>query len=928
MSTFHTTYSKIGGPPDKLVLDQLARRKKLLQKGSFLSEDTGRTTEDLILLNSNTGWIRMMSSVDVLDKTTNAYSSDLAKKYIMLGGSLYKNATKESYQIKEGFQKLGEGLLPSSSYEKTPIEGFVPMPGITSFVVQSKNQFGTLRVGTVEFQANSIEQLSELERLFLRPGFSVLLEWGHSVYINNEGSRVNGHPGISPKEFFSIQNKKEIVKRVQQEKQKSSGNYDAVFAFIKNFTWSYSKYGTYDCKVDIVSMGEIVESLKVIIDPDSTVFAGTGISSEDTDARANLTPLHQVLHDIKNSPADVETAIAMSSRLALVNEALGKNGKQLIFHRFANGAPSTDNNTPPAPYNFVPLCVILETLNQTMVLKDNEGNIVSFYSGFSHLLYAKPTTPYVTFPGHFILDPSVGFLPKTNQFIVGFKFAVGVETYSYFENDITDICVNVDYALSILDSVCSGTEVTDQVILKFLQNLLSGIQDSAGQVNDFAFHYEEDEFMFYIIDRNVTPPGNKEAEIDIAGLGSSLESLNISSRLTNKIGNVVAVSAQAAGTDAGDELLAMQQWNYGLKDRIITDRNYNGKTTSATPDNNKNNISENTTQLQAAKIVKYTQDVEKLSTNPGANSLAIPQLTYTITNKSDTDLAGLKSLHRRLMYRILHNTVIEKTSAPPGLIPLNLQMKMLGIGGMKVGQVFHIPEKLLPEAYRGEQGKGPKIGFMVFDPSHTIQNNRWVTDLRCGMVITEADPKRQKSNLSLEQILTENSDIANVDLQPVTEGKTRKDVQGYTTSQSGVDLIKSSEGLELEAYPDPGTKGKPITIGYGTTVMNGRPILPDQRITKEYAETLLKQDLQRTFEKGVKTYVKVPVSQGEFDALVSFTYNCGVGNLSKSTLLQQLNAGQYERASEEFIKWNKAAGKVLPGLTKRRVKEANMFRTS
>ena len=931
MSNFYNKASVIGGPPDPAVLTQLRIRKKLLDKGSFLSTTLERSTEDLLVLNSNSGWVRMMSSVDVLDPTTNAFSSDLAKKYVMVGGSLYNNPELNSFTRKQGFDYDGKNTKAFSSYEKSSLEGFVPMPGITNFVVQSKNQFGTLRVGSIEFQANSIEQLSDLEKLFLRPGFSVLLEWGHSVYLDNTGSRVNGHPGIEPKEFFSIFNKKKIVERVQQEKAKSSGNYDAVFAFIKNFTWSLSRYGAYDCKVDIVSMGEIVESLKVLIDPNTTVFAGTGYTSEDTDARANLTPLHQVLHEIKNSPADVEKAVKNNKKLGLIDEALKKIGKKLMFHRFANGDVGEDKE--PTPYNYVPLHVILETLNQTMVLKDCEGNIVTFYSGQLKPDSKTPLTPYVTFPWHFILNPAIGFLPKHSLNKMGFNFAYSKSTKDYLKDDITDICISIDHALAILDGVCNEKEVTDQVLLNFLQQLLLSVQDSAGNINEFALHYEEDEFMFYIIDRNVTPPGDQAAVIDTAGLGSVVESINISSRLTSKISNIVAISAQAAGTDAGDELFAMQQWNYGLVDRIIPERNFKKCATSkpkptGTPDDNKNDISENDTQLEVAKLFSYTKEIEKLSYNSIANTYVYSTLTFTITNKPDTDISGLKSLHRRLMYRVLNNTIAETNSAPPNLIPLSLQLKMLGIGGLKVGQVFHLPEEILPSSYRGEAGKGPKIGFMIFDPSHTIQNNRWVTDLRCSMVLTEAKKSRKARPVKeLEQELVVNSDLAVATLTPVADGKSRKDIQGYVTGQQGVELIKSSEGLELEAYPDPGSKGKPITIGYGTTKINGANVLPGQKITAAYAETLLKADLKQ-FENGVKKYVKVPLSQGEFDALVSFSYNCGLGNLSTSTLLQQLNAGRYEAASEQFIRWNKAKGKVLPGLTKRRTREANMFRAS
>ena len=137
-------------------------------------------------------------------------------------------------------------------------------------------------------------------------------------------------------------------------------------------------------------------------------------------------------------------------------------------------------------------------------------------------------------------------------------------------------------------------------------------------------------------------------------------------------------------------------------------------------------------------------------------------------------------------------------------------------------------------------------------------------------------------------------------------------------SQKGLDLIKSFEGLELKAYKD--SVGV-LTIGWGST---GSHVKPGMVITKEQAETLLKQDVSR-FEKGVNDLVKVPLTQNQFDSLVSFSFNLGLGNLKSSTLLKKLNASDYSGAANEFLRWNKAAGEVLNGLTRRRQAEKDMF---
>ncbi|MDV1795073.1 lysozyme [Enterobacter asburiae] len=142
------------------------------------------------------------------------------------------------------------------------------------------------------------------------------------------------------------------------------------------------------------------------------------------------------------------------------------------------------------------------------------------------------------------------------------------------------------------------------------------------------------------------------------------------------------------------------------------------------------------------------------------------------------------------------------------------------------------------------------------------------------------------------------------------------------TSEKGIAVIKQFEGCKLTAYQD--SVGV-WTIGYGwTQPVDGKPIRAGMTIKQETAERLLKTGLV-SYESDVSRLVKVGVTQGQFDALVSFTYNLGSRSLSTSTLLRKLNAGDYAGAADEFLRWNKAGGKVLNGLTRRREAERDLF---
>lgn len=140
----------------------------------------------------------------------------------------------------------------------------------------------------------------------------------------------------------------------------------------------------------------------------------------------------------------------------------------------------------------------------------------------------------------------------------------------------------------------------------------------------------------------------------------------------------------------------------------------------------------------------------------------------------------------------------------------------------------------------------------------------------------------------------------------------------------GLELIKSFEGFYSKPYLDP--IGIP-TIGYGATYYPNKKkvTMKDKPLTEKEASDLLKE-MMVTYENDVKRLVKRELNQNQFDALVSFTYNLGSANLGKSTLLKKVNANPCDKTiKDEFLKWNKAGGKVLNGLTRRRNAEAELY---
>jgi lysozyme len=142
-------------------------------------------------------------------------------------------------------------------------------------------------------------------------------------------------------------------------------------------------------------------------------------------------------------------------------------------------------------------------------------------------------------------------------------------------------------------------------------------------------------------------------------------------------------------------------------------------------------------------------------------------------------------------------------------------------------------------------------------------------------------------------------------------------------NKEGADLIKSFEGCKLKAYQ---CSAKKWTIGYGNTFFeDGTPVVAGNAISQQKAEDMFEL-IASEFAAKVAKLVTSNVTDNQFGALVSFAYNCGVVNLQKSTLLKKVNANHNDPSiRSEFLKWNKAGGKVLAGLTRRREAESNLY---
>jgi hypothetical protein len=259
----------IGEPLNGYVIDQIISRQILHSSGSRGDE---RTDIQINLFNSNTSWVKLASGVSVS-------SGRLAD--IGLGSELAQMGLAKTYVLNSGISKLGtseygypqlqqrQGFLPqqpNSSYSYGSY-GYSPMPGIISADIKTLNR-GSLKKATVRLLANNKQQFDIIDLLYLRLGYTVLLEWGNSMYTPDGKSKAIVRNTLIEDLFFKKSSKGsylDMLEPIERRRAKYDGNYDGLLGKISNFNWTFKEDGSYEIELTIISLGDVIESLKTNI---------------------------------------------------------------------------------------------------------------------------------------------------------------------------------------------------------------------------------------------------------------------------------------------------------------------------------------------------------------------------------------------------------------------------------------------------------------------------------------------------------------------------------------------------------------------------------------------------------------------------------------------------------------------------------------
>lgn len=761
-----------GVPINDGVNKQLERRKALLSK-------TERTPEELMLLSNRGAWVRLVSGINVVPKENQArykylsvpnianedrdeiiselkkVGNEDAKENILIGGTLYsKTKTQErdgkkinvtTPFLRDGLQVNQVGLNDNSgTYSQSPTYGYRPMPGIVSFKVASKSAYGALKEAEVGIQVNSREQLDIIDKLYLRPGYDMLIEWGNASYIDKSGEPVI-HSNSVFGDFLTAKPPRDINAKIQQIKDKSEYNYDALIGKVINFTWNYNQDGTYLCSIKLITRGELIESLNsnkhATKDNSLQKYSkeNTGPGSSDIDTSDTISLLINSLRYI-----NVETFNNFKNEL--------EDGDKITVVRTPElkGETHSDDSDTEGSKNyhwFIPLRDLFSILNQRFIERSSlEDTVFKFSTDFNQ-------GTYVTHKLHVSSDPGICALPykgnpqskqlagRTVRDMYGnivpttFQQAYNSMNSKFEEGEFSiksplSILVNLDHVLDVQKTFLNQKKSNlnkQQVLYSFIKQILDDISTSLGGINIFDLHSDDENDQWVLVDRNAfgsSPESEPLPRIDITGLNSFVTNFGLSSKISNAIATQLAIGASASGlSQRGNETLL--KYNEDLINRYDFAPPLG---TTLTVTNEEDELLDLMDQIGNAYISYFA----------GRTYSKSEFKDLVIKNSTFSEVYGAKE--RR------SDRIDKKPTYFPGLLPMDLNLEIDGISGLKVGEAFTINPEILPKRYEN------KIGFVITQIENQVGNdNRWSTALTCKMfnlpataVATEIEAKKKE----------------------------------------------------------------------------------------------------------------------------------------------------------------------------------------
>jgi hypothetical protein len=724
------------------IIGQINQRQKIA--GSLK-----RTNEQLLYLNNKNGWVRMVSSVNVTQlgiRNLPRVGNELAKEFILFNG-----VTSSTTGARAG---VWPGTGPSENYAYGlggTNFGLKPIPGITQTTIKTETR-GSLKTATINITAHNKEQFDIIDVLYMRLGYSILLEWGHSNFFYNNGTYESNNPFSLANEFLNGSLKYDThLQKIQEYKLKSNGNYDAIVAKVVNFNWNYTKEGTYNITLTLRSMGDVIESLKSNI----LLPGGTIPKSEDSDKKPPTDTPKQVIKAFANAHEIGKEFYKAQQDLA----------KAPITNVGSNTRMLTTTDTKSSGYDDNRSSVIY--YRQTYGGEGGE----QYYVKFSHFLYILESKiiPNVDLENVKLLkinnrvktniiyyqNRQVSSNPGICNFSISFgkskinKFMVGADQYllpnsgtKKFKGNFYGRLMNTYFSLSfILTELEALKDEKGKVsIYDLLNSLCKGWNQSTGQVNQLEPTINAETNEIIIIDETALPNrddvlrelglNTTTAFFDVYGLYYTLNNsatsgfirdLSFNTTISNKLATMLTVGATSNGYILGEDATALSRMNNGLEDR------FKNKITTPETNTDETEVTSNPLETNYKEIFDIANEfVNTLSNGDGTKTPKWDQEVITAFTNIQTQLLEYDQFKKTQAEQLKQSSPENKaniSSPNAGFLPFDLQITIDGLSGIKVYQKYSIDTAFLPSNYPNA------LEFIVKGITHTIQNNEWITTL-------------------------------------------------------------------------------------------------------------------------------------------------------------------------------------------------------
>lgn len=744
--------------------------RQILARQDVLSSES-RQSHFSRFVSGKAPFIRMTSLVDYKG------TSNLAKDYILYGGTAIYNEQTNRENLRGGFARGDKRATTAYGNLGNRMYGIRPMPGIESAEIRTISAYGSLKEATVNFYAWDKKQLEDLEILFMRPGYFVFLEWGWSMYLDTALSGVdyendiyadyNNKPVSIPVNDINIKtsdarvdvikqvwNENDLYDKIDRMRQAYSGNYDAILGRIKNFSWEIMPNGGYQCSTTLISIGEVIDSLKI-----SNVTAQKFETPENSQEVYQATTLDLFFDMLSSDIASLRTNPLFNQYVTEAAKVPGIHADVIKKVKFA-----AENNSNP---NYIQFAFFIYMLNSQINYFNTQG-----LSNKNNRMIIMEIPVYnkrgisnglcVASEDSISVNPNVCLIQnKKATFVCGDPRGFDLNLTSpgsnvpykeyLHENTSLGVIGNIYFSVNFLKNTYRSLLKNGDVKLgDFLLAILNQANIALGNINEFGYHIRDNKIAF--IDAQYTEEHSdakksKKFEINLSGNNTAVRNSKIESKIFPSQANLIALAAQKRENVGSINTSTNVMLNKDLINRIAPEVL---------------EFSQKTEDLSKTEEERVRKEQELIINN----TIAIRDYVANVLSPDQGKGVIYQDVYPN-MSSVLKSIILKvnKDANYKAIIPISLNVEFEGISGIYIGEIFRVNQDILPTSYNSAN-----IGFIVTGLKDVINKQGWLTELTTQICLLEQDS------------LKKNADVINIDKTQYSAAIVKQTVQNSDAS--------------------------------------------------------------------------------------------------------------------------------------------------